>query len=480
MTWAEAVTEMGRWYEQNIHTYHGKGDVAISTNGKWSKPSHVIDNCVGFVSACLQLYGVFNNRQAFSSGSWQPDKAGHAGPILTAAGFKAIKFTNFDDLKQWDILSVYDGELIRSKSLGTLAPANRHVEVYNGNLKSWSWGGPYDIKNGGILRNTKSHDHYNWVYRLDDPGAITNPSNNTTEQQPSTAPQQQQEPELPPRDLGREWEDQAINNAYTNILSYGSSIEEEKSHHTRIYVITQPTIILNEMSMTLDIDGSEARQQTTQNNKVQAILNAPSTVSSVNPNENSEDAEDTSTSPDTNPILTDNGEENTNPENTDTSSTENITNKTGYALYEEMLVKGIITDDGYDYKTDSKYISLENQLKELEDKLEKQPKDAISMYQNYQHSIDQATDLHMQYLDAYAMYNETGDVSYLIKSQEYLSEWRTANEKHDFYNRQYDDMKEQADSVDIEETQRGIQSIKLAMDSMKEELICEHYNIPYP
>lgn len=60
--WWDAVCKMGKWYEQNIHTYQGtRGSEPLKGKNWYDCPlikTKVADDCSGFVQACLRLHGV--------------------------------------------------------------------------------------------------------------------------------------------------------------------------------------------------------------------------------------------------------------------------------------------------------------------------------------------------------------------------------------------------------------------------------------
>ena len=131
-TWAKSVQSMGKWYEANVHTYQGNRPPAKGsgnrrmydcplTNGK------VADDCSGFVSACLQYFGVFKNGQVTNSNGFTGDA--NIAKTLEAGKFARMKYS-------WETVQPYD-----------IISYNGHVEILaekGDSLKSWGWGSVHD------------------------------------------------------------------------------------------------------------------------------------------------------------------------------------------------------------------------------------------------------------------------------------------------------------------------------------------------
>ena len=156
--WSDAVIKMGKWYEANVHTYQcGKNNKEASgqrLSYKFQDNWYVTDDCSGFVSACLQFYGVFNKGEIYSSYDYAHNSSVELK--LKNSGFLKYAFT-WDRLAPFDIIIVNDGK-------------NHHIEIWNGPGgkygTSWSWGNTYDGKNGhyGMPCPTTPYN-YQYIYR---------------------------------------------------------------------------------------------------------------------------------------------------------------------------------------------------------------------------------------------------------------------------------------------------------------------------
>ena len=86
-SWIQAIQSMGKWYEQNIHTYqNGSDGRAHGQKGWFMCPlinDKVADDCSGFVQACLKYFGV--NCPTITTSSMQQDQFMN---MMENAGFK--------------------------------------------------------------------------------------------------------------------------------------------------------------------------------------------------------------------------------------------------------------------------------------------------------------------------------------------------------------------------------------------------------
>lgn len=137
-TWNQAVQQMGSFYMQNIHTYQGGASGrATGARRSYSCPllGHSVgDDCSGFTSACLQLFGAFPGSYIVSSSGFA-SISGTTAQYLKKAGFSPLRFSGFTLLQPYDIIA-----------------KNGHVEIFCGmkgqSPMSYAWGNIHDGKNG--------------------------------------------------------------------------------------------------------------------------------------------------------------------------------------------------------------------------------------------------------------------------------------------------------------------------------------------
>ena len=122
-TWLQAIETMGKWYEQNIHTYGATlYECPLLPNG-----GKVRVDCSGFVCACLNYFGV--NVPISSTSEMQPGST--YARMLEAAGFI------YESSSKFDIYSSTPGDIL-------CGPATSHTEIFAGGRKSWGWGSVHD------------------------------------------------------------------------------------------------------------------------------------------------------------------------------------------------------------------------------------------------------------------------------------------------------------------------------------------------
>jgi len=128
-SWIQAIQNMGKWYEQNIHTYQtGTTGKAMGQKGWFMCPlinDKVADDCSGFVQACLKYFGV--NCPVITTATMQQDQF---STMLENAGFK--HYTGI--FSPWNLK---EGDIICGRG-------STHTEIYAGDNKSWSWGNIHD------------------------------------------------------------------------------------------------------------------------------------------------------------------------------------------------------------------------------------------------------------------------------------------------------------------------------------------------
>lgn len=126
-TWISDIKEMGKWYQENIHTYQG-GKTGKATGARKMYDCPIIkkkvgDDCSGFVCSCLWKHGV-NVPLTGSYGFVEPTTT--FAKLMTEAGFKKIKY---------DATKLEPGDIMCK---------NGHVEIYYEPKKSYAWGNIHD------------------------------------------------------------------------------------------------------------------------------------------------------------------------------------------------------------------------------------------------------------------------------------------------------------------------------------------------
>ena len=164
--WLENVEKMGKWYQNNIHSYLSGASVSKCTNNRTYYDCPLIggasvgDDCSSFVKACLQAQGIPNiDKMWINSGSFKPET--DLSNILLENGFIHLPYSA-EEVKKGDIIAVNNGN------------DKHHVEVYygtdsNGKDISYSWGNVHDGLNNhyGMPCPTtrKNKDFYKHIYR---------------------------------------------------------------------------------------------------------------------------------------------------------------------------------------------------------------------------------------------------------------------------------------------------------------------------
>lgn len=152
--WWNCVTQMGKWYEENIHNYGAVYSMCPLVNKK------VRHDCTGFVRACLLLNGI--DIAEFNSITMTPGS--DFDKTLQANGFTLIQTSPYvisETAKPGDICS-------RTVKAGF---GHGHAEIYagfiDGKHKSWGWGSVHDGKNGhpGMPAGINSKERYQYIWR---------------------------------------------------------------------------------------------------------------------------------------------------------------------------------------------------------------------------------------------------------------------------------------------------------------------------
>jgi hypothetical protein len=168
--WVDIVKFVGKWYEENIHTYQGSVtktpnfgnmmyDYEINNN-----KIKVRDDCSGFVTACVLSYILPNNllkdnfelqkiilswatsppsSKVWDSISNNTADVNNLKKVMESLEFEEIPYS-FEKIQPFDIIAGNDS-----------ASGNfHHTEIYAGNdngvEKSWSWGNIHDKSHGGM------------------------------------------------------------------------------------------------------------------------------------------------------------------------------------------------------------------------------------------------------------------------------------------------------------------------------------------
>lgn len=131
--WLECVEGIGKWYQNNIHTYVGAPSTDKTRTGRkyYDCPlignSSVADDCSSFVTACLRAFGIGELDKLWpNTSSMQP--GGEFARIITQHGFIQLPY-NENEIKKGDII---------------IGGASSHTEIYWGDKKSFGWGNIHD------------------------------------------------------------------------------------------------------------------------------------------------------------------------------------------------------------------------------------------------------------------------------------------------------------------------------------------------
>ena len=137
-TWTDAVKQMASFYQSNVQTYQGTYAKPRTGRKAYSCPLlgwNVYDDCSGFTSACLQLMGAFPRTHVPTSGYFAKT-TGDTAAYLRKAGFTPYPFS-IATMQPFDIIAM-----------------NGHVEIFAGYVgnrkKSYSWGNIHDLSKGGM------------------------------------------------------------------------------------------------------------------------------------------------------------------------------------------------------------------------------------------------------------------------------------------------------------------------------------------
>jgi len=177
-SWPECVKKMADWYVNNVESFFGDNENDLKVrNKKILKHARdtkfyycdliqkeVKDDCIGFVIACLQYYGIFTSincdKTTFTTELLTRDiyKHGKLYKELVDNGAKILNY-NKDKLEPFDI---YIGnaffKMLKSENNGN--PYNKDNVMTNKF-------DPKDIKNNNKEENLKNHTHHCEIYAGD-------------------------------------------------------------------------------------------------------------------------------------------------------------------------------------------------------------------------------------------------------------------------------------------------------------------------
>ena len=165
-TWSEVVTKVGKWYEANVHTYQGTRNKPRKNHPVEYKSPYgsVWDDCTGYVSSCLQIFGVFKKGERYGSEGFGLASCAdfkRCEKSLLKGGFVRLPFS-WATVRPFDIISVFEGRGAGQK---------HHAEIYAGKINgkdySWSWGSIHDkiVKPGVGMPCPSAKYAYRWIWR---------------------------------------------------------------------------------------------------------------------------------------------------------------------------------------------------------------------------------------------------------------------------------------------------------------------------
>lgn len=139
-TWVTAVDSMGKWYEQNVHTYWSTKCKPRGNRKAYNCPliggKLVYDDCSSFVTACIRYFNpsIYDSDDNPPTSHLYDSTTSNIGKSLAANGFVHIPF-DFNKLQPYDIIS-----------------QQGHVEIVanvQGFTRSWGWGSVHDRDSSG-------------------------------------------------------------------------------------------------------------------------------------------------------------------------------------------------------------------------------------------------------------------------------------------------------------------------------------------
>ena len=148
MNWLDAVKSVKVAIAIKKPSYSQTSYLTITVNSVSEK---LRKDCSGYVSSCLYYYGAV--KKGYMTTSWGFSKSDEVKDLLEKAGFKKMKFTSWNNLKEGDIIS----------------QSNSHVEIFSHNLNGahyvYSNGNTADMRSLVPTKDTGVHK-YDTVWRL--------------------------------------------------------------------------------------------------------------------------------------------------------------------------------------------------------------------------------------------------------------------------------------------------------------------------
>lgn len=142
MTWKEAYTKMKLAIAIKNPTYSQSGYMDVVVDGKTFT---VRRDCSGYVSAALELYGVFSHNYRTNSTGFSHDS--NVAKLLSDAGFKKVPFTSWNNIVEGSIIS----------------DDYAHVEIFgynsNGSHYVYSNGSTTTMRNSGVTKDGGKHKY---------------------------------------------------------------------------------------------------------------------------------------------------------------------------------------------------------------------------------------------------------------------------------------------------------------------------------
>jgi len=149
MLWMESVKMVKNKIARKNLSYSQSKYTTISYKGNEKSTRR---DCSGYVSSCLYYYGIVP--KSFTTSSWGFSKSDDVAKLLIKGGFKKMKFTSWNNLKEGDIIS----------------QSHAHVEIFSHNAGSihyvYSNGKTSDM-NSSIPTPDSGKHKYDTVWRLE-------------------------------------------------------------------------------------------------------------------------------------------------------------------------------------------------------------------------------------------------------------------------------------------------------------------------
>lgn len=177
-TWLNCVTEMGKWYSKNVHSYQGTCKSPREGRKKYlcelfkGQNVSVMDDCSSFVTACLCYYAYkIGNKDWRKHLTWPHSTAGfvengEASQFLRSLGFVYKKIDGSTMITKTN-KQVQRGDIINCRT-----PEHGHVEILwkcdtaGSGWQSYSWGNVHEDPSSHICIETKAVGMPCWYYAI--------------------------------------------------------------------------------------------------------------------------------------------------------------------------------------------------------------------------------------------------------------------------------------------------------------------------